>query len=499
MSKNENVAPPILSDNSDIEKVGKPSEEYTRIFTSSIISKQDCEIFEDLILKPHLIIDGEYYFFFPKEVKKELNDSLTKTLNKYDYMFEPIKADLIKYSKKPQIEEFKEDLGFFLNLKREIYFYWYPEEKKECNKAKKIAFLLSQLNSKKNNTNNESNDIYITVFNKNNEKFTNDDDRMFQMISISLSLNSIYDDNVVIMELINKIEKIKKEIYKTSDEKKIKIYITYLISIVERKISHIKNTYKVDLLNKEAKMTLYKIFDEINLLALRFTIEGQSRKKFFYDIEFEYIKIIKDNEREKQALIENGNLDSFIEAFKTEFESTKNFILPINDEDDTEITYENNNIFVKKCLLNIKELKKSKYDREDQINDIQNKRLINSLESATKFVSTLNNTDNGDKTKTTEAKDTNDSIDKNLLNKTLENIGEIANICNELKTSSMKINRINTKEIDTQLKYWKKLKNISLLLNKIENIRNKEESFKGLIITQKFIDDDDTFLVKTFN
>ena len=492
MSENENVAPPIL-DNSNIEKVEKPSEKYTRIFTKSLISKQDCGIFKDLILKPDLIIDGKNYFFSPEQVKIQLENLLTETLNKYPYMFEPIRADLIKYSKDFQTEEFKSNIGFLLTLKREMYFYWYPKERneKEWIKAKKIAFLLSQLNSQKNKNNYNA---YIAILHKIDEKFSFDNDKMFQMINMSLSFNSNYDDNVVIMELSNKMENIKQEIYKTREEKKIQIYINYLISIVERKISDILNSYKVNLLNEEAKMTLYKIYDNINLLALRFNFPGLVQKKFFYDLEFDYIKIIKDNEKIKEALIENGNLNSFIEAFQEEFECIKAFILPIDEDDDTEITYEDNNIFEKKCLLNIQKLNEKKYVKEDKINDIQNERLIKSLESAKKIVS--KNTDTGDKTNT--GNNTSDGNNNNLLNKTIAISGEIANISNILTTASTKIKRLSTEEIKKQINYWKKLRNISLLLNKIKNIQNKAESFKGLIITQKFVDDDDTFLVKIF-
>ena len=491
MSENENVAPPILNITNN-EKVEKPSEEYTRIFTSSLISKQDCEIFKNLILKPEFIIDGENYFFFPKEVKKKLDELLEETLNKYPYMFEPIRDDLIKYSKEFQTEEFKSKLGAFLTLRREIYFYFHPEERdqNEWIKAKKIAFLLSQLNSQEKKDSYWSNNVYISILNKTDVKFTFDNDEMFQKINTSLSFNSIYDDNIVIMELSNKMENIKQEIYKTRDEKRIKIYISYLISIVERKIAEINNTYKENLLNKEAKITLYKIYDNINLLALRFTIQGERGKKFFYDIEFDYIKVIKNNEKVKQALIENGNLNSFITVFQEEFECIKNFISPI-DDDDTEITYENNDIFAKKCLLNIKKLNENKYAKEDQINDIENERLKQSIDSAKKIVLTPNNTNTG------EGNNTKGCNNNNLLNKTLENSGEIANIYNIYKTSSMKIKRLSTEEIDKQINYWKKLRNISLLLNKIKDIQNKGECFKGLIITQKFIDNDDTFLVKT--
>ena len=211
MSENENVAPPIL-DNSNNEKVEKPTETYTRLFTKSLISKQDCGIFKDFILKPDLIIDGKNYFFFPNEVKNQLENLLTETLNKYPYMFEPIRADLIKYSKSFQTEQFKSNLGFFLTVKREIYFYWNPDEKNENEwiKAKKIAFLLSQLNSQNNNYYGP-NDVYISIFNKNNEIFTFDNDEMFKIINTSLSFNSNYDDdNFVIMEISKKMEYIKQ-------------------------------------------------------------------------------------------------------------------------------------------------------------------------------------------------------------------------------------------------------------------------------------------------
>ena len=495
MSENENVAPPIL-DNSNNEKVEKPTETYTRLFTKSLISKQDCGIFKDLILKPDLIIDGKNYFFFPNEVKNQLENLLTETLNKYPYMFEPIRADLIKYSKSFQTEQFKSNLGFFLTVKREIYFYWNPDKKNENEwiKAKKIAFLLSQLNSQNNNY-YRSNDVYISIFNKNNEIFTFDNDEMFKIINTSLSFNSNYDDdNFVIMEISKKMEYIKQEIYKIRDEKLIKIYINYLISIVERKISDILNTYKENSLNKEAKMTLYKIYDNINLLALRFNIQGLRQKKFFYDIEFDYIKVIKDSEKIKQALIENGNLDSFIETFKEEFECIKSFTLPIDEDDDTKITYENNDIFEKKCLLNIQKLNEKQYVKEDKSIELENERNIKLLKSVNKIASTAINTDTGDKAKTSTDKNTNDGNNNNNLLNISE---ELVNTYNIIKTSSNKIKRFSTEEIKKQIIYWKKLRNISILLNKIKDIQNKAECFKGLIITQKYIDKDDTFLVKT--
>ena len=168
--------------------------------------------------------------------------------------------------------------------------------------------------------------------------------------------------------------------------------------------------------------------------------------------------------------------------------------MPIDEDDDTKITYENNDIFEKKCLLNIQKLNEKQYVKEDKIIEIQNERLSKLSESGIKIVSTAINTDTGDKAKTITDNNTNDGNNNNNLLNISE---ELVNTYNIIKTSSNKIKRFSTEEIKKQIIYWKKLRNISILLNKIKDIQNKAECFKGLIITQKYIDKDDTFLVKT--
>ena len=119
-----------------------------------------------------------------------LNDSL----NNYPITFGPIKDELIQFSKEKQENEFKKKIGFFPSLKRKISLIKSSEKnsKNERIKAKKIAYLLSQLNSQKKANNNI---IYIVYLNKNDSKCNFDYNIFFDEIYNNFSLDIFKNDD----------------------------------------------------------------------------------------------------------------------------------------------------------------------------------------------------------------------------------------------------------------------------------------------------------------
>ena len=147
------------------------------------------------------------YFGFIRELETILNDSI----NNYPYTFEPIKDDLLKFSKEKQEKEFNKKIGFFSSLKREILIKLFSENnsKNERIKAKKVAYLLSQLNDQKNKTDNMA--IYIAYFNKNDSKLCFDCNSFFENIYNNFSLDIFKnDDNKNIFDLSLKIARFKE-------------------------------------------------------------------------------------------------------------------------------------------------------------------------------------------------------------------------------------------------------------------------------------------------
>ena len=83
-------------------------------------------------------------------------------------------------------------------------------------------------------------------------------------------------------------------------------------------------------------------------------------------MEFEFIKIIKDNNEEKKAFIDKGrNLDSFVDIFQKEFDNIKKKAESIDENEEI-------NDFDKKAWKNINSFKKHKCKLLYEDNKISN-------------------------------------------------------------------------------------------------------------------------------
>ena len=315
------------------------------------------EVYFYATLNPDFVDNNIIYFFFPNEFIIELETMLNDSLNNYPITFRPIKDELIQFSKEKQENEFKKKIGFFPSLKRKISLIKSSEKnsKNERIKAKKIAYLLSQLNSQKKANNNI---IYIVYLNKNDSKCNFDYNIFFDEIYNNFSLDIFKnDDSKNIDDIFSKLKRFEDILINNPNikEKDKKIFINYMILIINKKIIEIEHSYQLELLNDESKKTLKKIRNSIDLLALKYRFQFTHNVKFFYDIEFELIKIIKNNKEEKKAFIEKGNnLEIFKHSFRKEYKNIKNITEPIDEN-------ENIKDFNKKCWKNIDTLNKKKH------------------------------------------------------------------------------------------------------------------------------------------
>ena len=491
------------SNNSELFQNKKPDNS----FTDNLLGKSSYQLIKGLILKPDLIIDENHYYFCPEKTKSDLEKEFLNDLNSYPYMFKPIKNDLVNYTKKKQTKEFKKKLGFFTSFFREIYFLFNKEElnKEIYNKAKKLAFLISQLNevTKKSKK--------IVIFKANEAQFDLDNNYfdnspIIQSINQDFNLDSklinTIDDNYISI-LYAKMNELKKMIFNNcqnnNNDNEIIVFINYLIIKVNKILTDIVNSYESQSLKSETKNILKNMRNNINYLAIKYNFKKEYNKKFFYDIEFDVIKIIKDNENEREAFIENGrNLDQFILLFKEEKDFLDKKVIPVVDDDDNnENTKKDNNDFIKKCNSNIKKLIEMKNEKHENINDLKtnniNKGIDNIKNISVKIKNNNNNSENKDDNK--DGKNSN-----NILNRSCTAIdigGDIIKGINEYKSISDKISikNLSIEGINEQINDWCKLKRIHQLLNDIDIKKKENKNFAGLLITQKIKKKDGIFIV----
>lgn len=434
--------------------------------------------YDELELRPEYKNEKYSYFFSIGKLVNYLNRELNQALKDYNILLEPY--NLIDFSQKEQKEKYNKKIGFFPTLKRNIALLVHPEQDSEemKKKAKCTAFFLSQFNTE-NKKHKENNPYYIAYFDFTDGKFHFENDPFFGEANSRLSLeidNNNYDDYIqrlyeVFISLENSI------LLNNQDKNKKDIFMNYLIRTVDQKIKLIEHS----LIKSDSEANLKSIRSQINELAIKYCYYQQSDVKFFYDLTFEILYIIKDQPNEKEALVVKGvNLDSFKNTFEEEFAKLNGFA--ISNEDETQ---ENDNDYIKKCDKNIKFYEGKSNENEERIDKIFKDTFKESFDNVKSFASAINNSGE-------------ENNKKSVVNDIIEKSGDVILNITDINTARKSINRIKLSEENRQkqLIYWKKLKNIKLLLNNIESLLKENIEFKAIIISQKIDKNNDSFFTK---
>ena len=434
--------------------------------------------YDELELRPEYKTEKYSYFFSIGKLVDYLNTELNQALKDYNILLQPY--DLIDFSQKEQKEKYNKKIGVWPTLKRDIALLAHPEQnsKEMKKKAKCIAFFLSQFNTE-NKKHNENNPYYIAYFDFSDGKFHFENDPFFGEVNSRLSLeidNNNYDD--YIKSLYEVFISLENSISLTNQDKNRKeIFMNYLIRSVDKKIKLIEHS----LIKPESETNLKAIRSKINELAIKYCYYQQSDVKFFYDLTFDSLYIIKDQPNEKEALVVKGvNLDSFKNTFEEEFSKLNGFA--ISNEDEAQ---EIDNDFIKKCDKNIKYYEGKFTESKEKIDKINKDTLKESLDNAKSIAGAINNSGE-------------ENNKKSIVNDIIEKGGDVIMNIADIHTARNTINRVKLSEEkrQQQLVYWKKLKNIKSLLNNIESILKENIEFKAIIISQKIDKNNDSFITK---
>ena len=269
----------------------------------------------NFIIEPDLYYQNKYYFFNLNEFKEKLNENLIDILDRYPYMFQPYRDDLISYSTK-NLEDKpfeRRPKNFFEIFKRGYYFHKNPNEKNliEKNKAIILATIIHKINLN-NFQNYFLGDYYIGIIDYNPNGA--DIDFLYYPFSQYIideikdldSYEKNNDNDTYIKELYEKMKKLKNKIESFSKEKKEKyILINYLFKIIVQKLNVKKDLYNRRILKKETEKIMYEICDSINASILEGLESKRNSNILFKNIEFTdiSIKIIKNVSNEKEIFI----------------------------------------------------------------------------------------------------------------------------------------------------------------------------------------------------
>lgn len=184
----------------------------------------------NFIIEPDLYYQNQYYFFDLDDFKQKLLKNLDDILNKYPYMFEPYKEDLLRYTQNLENIPFqRRPYKFGEKIRRRIHYLKYPNDKNTIEKKKAIilATIIHKINLN-NFLNNNENDCYIGYI---------------DYIPLGTDINFIY--NPYFKSINNEIKAI--DYYYNDND-------TY-IEFLSKKMKSIK--YNIELIFKEKKINIF--------------------------------------------------------------------------------------------------------------------------------------------------------------------------------------------------------------------------------------------------
>ena len=184
----------------------------------------------NFIIEPDLYYQNQYYFFDLDDFKQKSLKNLDDILNKYPYMFEPYKEDLLRYTQNLENIPFqRRPYKFGEKIRRRIHYLKYPNDKNTIEKKKAIilATIIHKINLN-NFLNNNEKDYYIGYIDYN---------------PLGTDINFIY--NPYFKSINNEIKAI--DYYYNNNE-------TY-IEFLSKKMKSIK--YNIELIFKEKKINIF--------------------------------------------------------------------------------------------------------------------------------------------------------------------------------------------------------------------------------------------------
>ena len=321
IKKGDNTIEEIKKEDKKEESPNKEKEEIK--YLNNLFGDFEFDFFDD-ILEPdctYISSNRIYLVFFDlKALYNTLEEKIKKLFDDYPKNLENLKEPLENYMTIYQKEEYKDETSSFGHFIERIKFIFCKESynRKVQERAIKMAFLFSQLKSKKLDLTNESEDTKINIgfIDSINYKIAiknyEDLQKIHDEIScLKIRIKNIEEINKSLQLLKDKMKKIIEEIEnKYNGKSKIRQSICnlYLLKEIDSKLTKIEASNDARCAPKTYNKMRY-IRSNINKFIKDNIL--QEKKKLFFDLDLEF-KIIKNTNEEKKVLLDGIYINNFL-------------------------------------------------------------------------------------------------------------------------------------------------------------------------------------------
>ncbi len=220
--------------------------------------KFNLNYFGNLEIEPDLYYENKYYFFDLKSLKEKLFQKLNGLIYDYQFMFQPIRQDLLEYvtnlEDRPFVERPRTKKE---KIKRWFHYFLNPNDKNPIQRdnALKLASIIHEINLKEQQ-NNLINYFYIGCI----------DNIYANIIFLNYSFIQKIDEEIKVVELAKnnddyieilskKIKSLQNFILESNEKKKEKyIFINFLIKFAILKLKEKDILYNTGKLKKKQRI-----------------------------------------------------------------------------------------------------------------------------------------------------------------------------------------------------------------------------------------------------
>ena len=338
--------------------------------------KFNLNYFGNLEIEPDLYYENKYYFFDLKNLKEKLFQKLNGLIDDYQFMFQPIRQDLLEYvtnlEDRPFVERPRTKKE---KIKRWFHYFLNPNDKNPIQRANalKLASIIHEINLKEQQ-NNLINYFYIGCI----------DNIYANIIFLNYSFIQKIDEEIKVVELAKnnddyieilskKIKSLQNFILESNEKKKEKyIFINFLIKFAILKLKEKDILYNTGKLKKKTEDIMKELCRSINSLICEYKFRAERNSNIlFKDIYFRNIeiKIAKDLLNEKEIFINKNNIKKLNKILSDELDLKIDNLLINNIFHDNK-TKEDFKDYVKK---QIEQLENEKFELLKLKNKIYNK------------------------------------------------------------------------------------------------------------------------------
>lgn len=352
-------------------------------YPQNLYGRFEFEFYGDIIEPDCIFWDckRKYYIYFDiYELKNILEEKLMKIKEDFPLNYEDLQQPLEEYMKTMKEIEYVENYGFWdwVGLRAKFIFSKESFNEELRTRAKKYAYLISQINGKLAEKEQKNDGLKIIIAKVDSltlkidscyDPILDEFNKEVKEINIKKDTEQELNDSLNLIK--EKYDNLTQYIKDGEDENIKKILYSFLAYLMNSKLSKIEDSSPQE--GSESFKIMSSLRSQVNRDIIQ-NIDGEKTRKYFFNKEI-ILKVIKDIKKEKNILLTGININTFYTKLEKDFKVSRDHLLNFEKDENEKITEEDKNNFFKIYMSKVENLENLDNQIKKELN-AKNKKMV---------------------------------------------------------------------------------------------------------------------------